>query len=61
MDVYELHRGSSPLIVSMPHSGTALSPGLEARLSEAGREVATLVAVEGRGGIARYAESPGCW
>jgi N-formylglutamate deformylase len=37
MDVYELHRGSSPLIVSMPHSGTALSPGLEARLSSEGR------------------------
>lgn len=37
MDVYSLHCGSSPLIVSMPHSGTALSPGLEARLTGAAR------------------------
>lgn len=37
MDVYALHRGSSPLIVSMPHSGTALSPGLEPRLGDAAR------------------------
>ncbi|RKR02961.1 N-formylglutamate deformylase [Maricaulis maris] len=34
MDVFTLRRGTSPLVVSMPHSGTALAPGLADRLSE---------------------------
>ena len=33
MDVYSLAVGSSPLVVSMPHSGLALSPGLAERLT----------------------------
>jgi len=33
MDVYDLKTGKSPLIVSMPHSGLALSPGLSDRLT----------------------------
>ncbi|QDT38237.1 N-formylglutamate deformylase [Stratiformator vulcanicus] len=31
MDVFELHRGDSPLILSMPHSGVELPPGLASR------------------------------
>jgi N-formylglutamate deformylase len=34
MDVFDLKIGDSPLIVSMPHSGLALSDGLHARLTE---------------------------
>ena len=37
MDVYQLSVGTGPLVVSMPHSGLALSPGLEARLTERAR------------------------
>jgi N-formylglutamate deformylase len=33
MDVYTLAAGTSPLVVSMPHSGLALSPGLAERLT----------------------------
>ncbi|WP_404379826.1 N-formylglutamate deformylase [Caenispirillum salinarum] len=36
-DVYDLTRGDSPLIVSMPHCGTALPPGLEERLTPEAR------------------------
>ena len=31
-DVFSLHRGSSPLLVSVPHAGTALTPALRERL-----------------------------
>jgi N-formylglutamate deformylase len=31
-DVFSLHRGSSPLLVSVPHAGTALPPALSERL-----------------------------
>ena len=31
-DVFSLHRGSSPLLVSVPHAGTALPPALRERL-----------------------------
>ena len=40
MSVFALQRGASPLIVSMPHSGTALSPGLKARLAPAALSLA---------------------
>jgi len=33
----EIHEGRSPLILSMPHCGHGLAPGLEPRLSDAGR------------------------
>ena len=37
--LFELTRGTTPLVISMPHSGTYLPPTLAARLSAAGREV----------------------
>ena len=37
MDVYSLSVGTGPLVVSMPHSGLALSAGLETRLGERAR------------------------
>jgi N-formylglutamate deformylase len=40
MEPFELTRGSQPLLVSMPHSGTYVAPDIEARLSEAGRLLA---------------------
>ena len=39
MPLFELTRGTSPLVISMPHSGTYLPPALAARLSPAGRDV----------------------
>lgn len=36
-DIFDLTRGDSPLVVSMPHCGTALSPGLKERLTTAAR------------------------
>jgi N-formylglutamate deformylase len=35
--LYEQHRGSLPILVSFPHSGTFLPPEIEARLTAAGR------------------------
>ncbi len=35
MDVYTLAAGTSPLVVSMPHSGLALSAGMAERLTPA--------------------------
>ncbi|WP_142850342.1 N-formylglutamate deformylase [Telmatospirillum sp. J64-1] len=32
--IFTLHRGDSPLVVSIPHCGTELSPGLADRLTE---------------------------
>lgn len=37
MDVYTLSAGTGPLVVSMPHSGLALSPDLESRLCDQAR------------------------
>ncbi len=37
MDIYHLRRGESPLILSMPHSGTRLPPGMAARMTPAAR------------------------
>lgn len=39
MDVFSLHRGDSPLLVSLPHDGTALPPDVVARLTPAARRV----------------------
>lgn len=38
-DVFDLHRGSAPLLVSLPHDGTALPPDIAARMTEAARGV----------------------
>jgi len=40
MELFRLHRGSSPLLVSVPHVGTYLPPELAARMTDAGRLVA---------------------
>jgi len=38
-DLFSLRRGTSPLILSIPHAGRELSPGLADRLSDAGRSL----------------------
>jgi N-formylglutamate deformylase len=40
MQDYTLHRGTAPLLVSLPHDGTALPGDIAARMTEAGRRVA---------------------
>ncbi|HEU0153394.1 MAG TPA: N-formylglutamate deformylase [Arenimonas sp.] len=39
MTVFDLHRGDVPLLVSLPHDGTALPDGLAARMTPAARAV----------------------
>ena len=39
MDTYTLHRGSVPLLVSLPHEGTELPADIAARLTPAARRV----------------------
>ena len=39
MDIFTLHRGTAPLLVSVPHDGTHLPPDIAARLSESARRV----------------------
>jgi len=39
MDIYELHRGTLPLFVSLPHDGTRLSDELAARMTAEARRV----------------------
>jgi N-formylglutamate deformylase len=39
MNVYEFHRGTSPLLISIPHSGTELPESLAHRLTVVGRTV----------------------
>ncbi|AVP57604.1 N-formylglutamate deformylase [Pulveribacter suum] len=36
---FTLHRGSAPLLLSIPHSGTHVPPAIAARLSERGRQL----------------------
>ncbi|MCY7354803.1 MAG: N-formylglutamate deformylase [Lysobacter sp.] len=38
-DVYTLHRGTIPLLVSVPHDGTAVPDGIAARLTDSARRV----------------------
>ena len=38
-DVYTLHRGTAPLLVSLPHDGVALPDDIAARLTDTAREV----------------------
>ena len=37
MDIFSLERGSAPLLVSLPHDGSAIPPGLAARMVEGAR------------------------
>ena len=39
MDTYTLHRGTAPLLISLPHDGTALSEELAARMTPSARRV----------------------
>jgi len=39
MDIFNLHRGTSPLFVSLPHDGTALPDDIAARMTSAARRV----------------------
>lgn len=38
-DIFNFRTGTSPLVVSMPHCGTAISADLAARMTEAGRGI----------------------
>ena len=37
MDVFTLHRGDAPLLLSLPHDGSEIPPNLAARMTEAAR------------------------
>src|SRR5690606_28464988 len=37
MDVFTLHRGSVPLLLSLPHDGSEIPPSLAARMTDAAR------------------------
>ena len=39
MEIYELHQGTAPLLVSLPHDGTAVPDGIAARLTGSARRV----------------------
>lgn len=39
MDIYDLHRGSAPLLISLPHDGSALPDELAVRMTPAARKV----------------------
>ena len=39
MDIYTLHRGTTPLLVSLPHDGTAIPDALAGRMTPAARRV----------------------
>ena len=38
-DVYTLHRGTAPLLVSVPHDGSAVPHDIAARLTDSARTV----------------------
>lgn len=39
MDIFALHRGSAPLLISLPHNGTALPDDIAARLADTAKRV----------------------
>ena len=39
MDIFELHRGSAPLLISVPHDGTAVPADIAGRLTDSARRV----------------------
>ena len=38
-DIFQLHRGTAPLLVSLPHDGTVLPDAIAARMTESARRV----------------------
>ncbi len=39
MEIFDLHRGSAPLLISLPHDGTGIPDDIAARLTEGARRV----------------------
>lgn len=39
MEIFDLHRGSAPLLISLPHDGTAIPDDIAARLTDGARRV----------------------
>jgi N-formylglutamate deformylase len=39
MDTFTLHRGTAPLLISLPHNGTALPDGMAARFTDTAKRV----------------------
>ena len=39
METFELHRGTAPLLISLPHDGTAIPDAIAARLTDSARRV----------------------
>jgi len=39
MDIFELHRGTAPLLISVPHDGTAVPDDIATRLTDSARRV----------------------
>jgi len=39
MDIFTLHRGTAPLLISLPHNGTALPDDIAVRLTESAKRV----------------------
>ncbi|WP_454831738.1 N-formylglutamate deformylase [Pseudoxanthomonas wuyuanensis] len=39
MDIFKLHRGTAPLLISLPHDGTAVPDDIAARLTDSARRV----------------------
>ncbi|WP_411834405.1 N-formylglutamate deformylase [Pseudoxanthomonas mexicana] len=39
MDIHELHRGTAPLLISLPHDGTRVPDDIAARLTDSARRV----------------------
>lgn len=39
MDIFELHRGTAPLLISVPHDGTAVPDDIAVRLTDSARRV----------------------
>jgi N-formylglutamate deformylase len=39
MDIFELHRGTAPLLISVPHDGTAVPDDIAERLTDSARSV----------------------
>ncbi|MDZ4811615.1 MAG: N-formylglutamate deformylase [Pseudomonadota bacterium] len=40
MEIFQLYQGTAPLLISLPHNGTAIPPAIRARMTVAGKRVA---------------------
>jgi N-formylglutamate deformylase len=40
MEIYQLHQGATPLLISLPHNGTAIPDAIRARMTDAGKRIA---------------------